>query len=225
MATVHRGSSVAGIVIDHPECARVFCDHRIDFCRRRDRSVEAACAERGLDVEVLLALLEKSIARRSGVAVPDPRAMSTAELISYIVSRHHAYLHAAFPFLDVLVGDVAREHGERNPKLLAVQRTFQELAKILQPHLYEEEGVLFPALRAELRDPRLIAAELASMEHEHDNVAVQLVCMRTLADDFTAPEWAGSSYRTLMRELAALEMNTLRHIHLETHVLMARFAA
>jgi regulator of cell morphogenesis and NO signaling len=39
------------------------------------------------------------------------------------------------------------------------------------------------------------------------------------------PEWACTSYRTLLSELAALEGDVLRHVHLENHVLMPRFAA
>jgi regulator of cell morphogenesis and NO signaling len=225
MPTLDRRSSVAGIVLEHSECAQVFCDHRIDFCCRGERSLEAACAERGLDVEVVLAVLERAIAGRKVSAVPDPRAMSTPELISYIVSRHHAYLYAALPFLEPLAAKVARVHGEHNPKLLALRDTFRELSAALEPHLHEEEGVLFPALRAEPHDERLIAAELSSMHGEHLHVGVMLACVRTLADDFVPPEWACGSYRTLVRELAVLEMDTLRHVHLETHVLMARFAA
>ena len=61
------------------------------------------------------------------------------------------------------------------------------------------------------------------MQQEHLHVGNLLARMRIYADDFSAPDWACGSYRTLMRELAALEMDTLRHVHLETHVLMPRF--
>ena len=63
------------------------------------------------------------------------------------------------------------------------------------------------------------------MQREHLQVGAVLACVRALADDFVPPSWACGSYRTLLGELAALEMDTLRHVHIETHVLMPRFAA
>jgi len=224
MPIIDRRSTIAGIVLEHSECAQVFCDHRIDFCCRGERTLEAACAEKGLEVEEVVTALEHAIAGRKESAAPDPRAMSTPELISYIVSRHHAYLYAALPFLAPLAAKVARVHGDHNPKLLALRDAFEDLSTTLEPHLHEEEGVLFPALRAEPRDHRLIAGELASMQREHLEVGAMLACVRALADDFVPPYWACGSYRTLLSELAALEMDTLRHVHIETHLLMPRFA-
>lgn len=225
MTRFDRRSAIAGIVLEHSECAQVFCDHRIDFCCRGERSLEAACAEKGLDLEVVLRDLELAVASRTKSPVPDARAMSTPELITYIVSRHHAYLITALPFVETLATKVARVHGEHNPKLFALRDAFIELAATLEPHMREEEGVLFPALRAVPHDPDLVAAELASMRQEHQQVGVMLAGVRTLANDFTPPDWACGSYRTLMRELAVLEMDTLRHVHLETHVLAPRFTS
>ena len=51
-----------------------------------------------------------------------------------------------------------------------------------------------------------------------------LARMRVLSDGFTTPEWGCRSYRILMGELETLEGDVLRHVHLENHVLMPRFA-
>jgi iron-sulfur cluster repair protein YtfE (RIC family) len=73
-----------------------------------------------------------SLDRRSTIAGivlehSDARAMSTPELISYIVSRHHAHLYAALPFLAPLAAKVARVHGDHNPKLLALRDALDDL--------------------------------------------------------------------------------------------------
>lgn len=49
--------------------------------------------------------------------------------------------------------------------------------------------------------------------------------MRDAAEDYLIPDWACTSYRTLFAELERLEGDVLRHVHLENHVLMPRFAA
>ncbi|HSO35773.1 MAG TPA: iron-sulfur cluster repair di-iron protein [Labilithrix sp.] len=221
---IDRQSTIAEIVLEHSECAKVLCDHRLDFCCRGERSLTAACAEGGVDLDAVCADLERAVAERADRAEPDPRAMTTADLVTHIVATHHSYLHEALRFLEPLAAKVARVHGDHNPKLLGVRDTFHDLAESLAPHMREEEGVLFPALMAARRDHRLVAAELASMQQEHLHVGELLRRLRAYAEDFAAPDWACGSYRTLMRELAALEIDTLRHVHLETHVLAARFA-
>jgi len=222
--TIDQKSSIAEIVLEHSECATVLAGLRLDFCCRGERSLMAACLERGLDVETVTADLERAVAARKEHDEPDPRGMATADLIAFIVSRHHAYLYEALRFLEPLSAKVARVHGDHNPKLLGVRDTFHDLAESLEPHMREEERVHFPALTASKPDRRLVARELEAMQLEHLHVGELLARLRIFAENFAAPDWACGSYRTLMRELAALELDTLRHVHLETHVLMPRFA-
>ena len=54
--------------------------------------------------------------------------------------------------------------------------------------------------------------------------AGSLARIRLLADDFIVPDWACKSYRLMLNELLTLEEDTMRHVHLENHVLMPRFA-
>ncbi len=62
------------------------------------------------------------------------------------------------------------------------------------------------------------------MHDDHLQLGEMLTCMRTLADDYVTPEWACASYRALMNELRSIEVDTLRHVQIENHVLMPRFA-
>jgi regulator of cell morphogenesis and NO signaling len=222
-SSLDRATTLAEIVLDHPECARVLQAHRLDFCCRGELSLSAACAGKGLDADAVLSELERAVARRRGAAHDDdPRALSTPELVERIVSRHHAYLYDALPFLEPLAAKVARGHGEHNPKLAAMLDTLRELRAELEPHLDDEEQELFPALMR-AREGEAVPA-LAGMREEHLRVGELLTTMRTQADDYVAPDWACGSYRTLVRELEALEADTLQHIHLENHVLAPRFA-
>lgn len=216
--------TVASVVLDHSECAEVFRRHRIDFCCRGGCSLAAAAAEKGLDTDTLLKELEQAIAQRSGDGEPDPRGLATPELIARIVSRHHAYLRRALPFVRSLATKVGRVHGDRNPKLLALDGAVDELSEALLPHLDEEEQALFPALTAAPVDRDAAAPLLEAMVAEHLAVAKLLEAIRAAADDFAAPDWACTSYRTLFSELRALEADVFTHVHLENHVLGPRFA-
>ena len=223
MPQLDRSATVAQIVTQHAVAARVFKKHRIDFCCGGDVTVPEACRNRPVDPEALFAELEAVIPQASPADGPSPASLSTAELVAHIVSRHHGYLRQALPYLAPLAAKVARVHGEHNPKLPALLAAFAELGAALEPHLDQEEQVLFPALLAAAPDAALVRRELAAMREEHQAVGALLERMRGLADGFVTPEWGCNSYRVLMAELEALEGDILQHVHLENHVLMPRF--
>jgi len=219
-----RAQSVASLVLDHSECAEVFQKHRIDFCCKGAMSIADAASHRGLDVEVLLTELDLAIASRSGVRAEDPRDLTTPRLVAYIVSKHHEYLRRALPFAHALASKVGRVHGDHNPKLRDLDAAVADLQAALVPHLDEEENALFPILAAgETRSVRA-AQLLSSMTVDHHAVAAILERIRAASDDFTLPDWACNSYRTLFAELAALEKDVFAHVHLENHVLAPRFS-
>lgn len=222
--TLDRSLTVAAVVLEHSECAKVFQDNKIDFCCHGGVSVADACASRGLDPATLYAELERAIAARAGQDSRDPRSLTTPTLVAHIVVQHHEYLRKALPFIAQLTAKVARVHGDHNPKLPDVDREFSKLRGMLEPHLAQEETVLFPALTTGTPDRELVSRELASMHDDHVAVGATLARLRELADDYAAPDWACNSYRAMLAELSALETDVLTHVHLENHVLMPRFA-
>lgn len=216
--------SVASVVLSHSVCAAVFQRHRIDFCCRGELSLEAACSERGLAVAALLDELGQAIQDRAGGPERDPRALPTTALVELIVATHHEYLREALPFVEELAAKVHRVHGDHNPLLAELDTVVQALSSTLAPHLDAEEQVVFPALLAQPLDPSVIARELKAMQEDHLAVGALLERMRTATGDYALPDWACNSYRALFAELEVLEGDVLRHVHLENHALMPRFA-
>lgn len=216
--------NIADLVLEHSECARIFQRHRIDFCCRGERSVESACAERGIAPEVLAEELSRAIIEREGTTSPDPRQLPTEALVAHIVSKHHEYLRWALPFVKDLARKVSRVHGDRKANLRQLDLIVSQLCESLLPHIDDEERTLFPTLLAGDRDDEQVAAAMVGMQREHLLVGQLLDSMRTAAEEFEPPEWACNSYRTLMSELLQLEGDILTHVHLENHVLAPRFA-
>lgn len=219
---INRQQTVAELVLQHSECAEVFHRYRIDYCCRGKLTLEAAAEAKGLDAAFLLDELASAMMGRR-VEGLDVRALSTKDLIEHIVSTHHAYLRTALPFLKGLAAKVARVHGEHNPKLAQLSVAVDELVVQLMPHLDHEEQVLFPALLSSGASGADQQSELQSMEQEHHGVAQLLESIRMCTDGFIAPEWACTSYRTLISELAELERDVHTHVHLENHLLKPRF--
>jgi regulator of cell morphogenesis and NO signaling len=224
MTSLDRSATVAQIVAAHAAAARVFQKHQIDFCCHGDVTVPETCRERRLDPDAVFAELEAALPAGAREDAEDPRALSTAALIARIVDRHHGYLRRQLPYLGPLVAKVASVHGERNGKLAAVEDAFRSLAETLEPHLDNEEEVLFPALLSGVPDAAILRRELDEMLDDHLAVGELLARLRALTDGFTTPEWGCNTYRVVMSELEALEADVLRHVHLENHVLIPRFA-
>lgn len=221
MAAIDPTMSVARVVLEHSACTRVFLAHHIDFCCRGELSVSAACAGKGLDLEAVIAELERALGRRTTASEAD--MMPTRELVAYIVGRHHAYLRATLPTVESLADKVARVHGARDGKLVELSEVVREVREVLEPHLDEEENTLFPALLGGSVVRPLVEHELRAMRSDHLHVGEALTRLRVLADDYAAPDWACASYRTLMSELRAIQDDTFEHVHLENHVLLPRF--
>lgn len=217
--------TIASLVLDHSECASVFKRHRIDFCCRGDISIDAVCAEKGIDAKVLVDELSRAIAERKGDGTVDPRELSTPALIGHIITKHHEYLRKSLPFVQQLSAKVSRVHGEHNPLLRELDATVRELSDALLPHLDAEEQTMFPAMMTKTPDRAVLERELSSMQEDHLAVGALLEKMRTATENYRLPDWACNSYRTLWKELEQLEGDVLTHVHIENHVLRPRFAS
>lgn len=196
--------------------------HRIDYCCRGDTPLAAACGDRGLDVSEVRGELERAVEERRGDD-EDARRLSNAALIEHILSRYHAPLRKALPFVHALAAKVARVHGEHNPRLMELDEIVSELADTLAAHIDDEEARLFPVVASAEPDRGHVGGLLEAMREEHTVVGELLGRMRTATEEYGIPEWACTSYRTLFRELEQLETDVLRHVHLENHVLLPRF--
>jgi regulator of cell morphogenesis and NO signaling len=215
--------SVSDLVLEHSECAVILKRHGLDFCCRGNTTIAAACTQRGVPFDLVEHELGLAISERQGSCEPDPRNLSTRELISLISLRHHSYLREALPFLQGLASKVARVHGPSESRLLDLKLIFDGLAAGLSAHIDDEELALFPLLLAPGANAALIESRLSSMHEEHLEYGRSLDSIREVTSDFTLPSSACHSYRTLFTELEQLELQLNLHLQLEEHVLRPRF--
>jgi regulator of cell morphogenesis and NO signaling len=224
--TIDPAAHVAALVLEQPARARVFERFEIDYCCGGKTPLRTACAERGLDVDVVLDALDRTAT--SGDDDHDWSAASVTELCVHIVDRHHAYLRDELPRLGRLVDKVVNAHGGRHPELAEVAATFAAVASELEQHMVKEEQILFPACLA-LDDAAgggfafgSIASPIAVMLHEHDEVGAGLARLHALTDGYRPPADACNSYRAMLDRLRTLELDTHRHVHEENNILFPR---
>ena len=224
-ATVDGATPLGVLVTAHPVLARELERRGLDYCCGGDRTLAEACAERGLDVAATIDELG-ALAAASDVGASAWASLGVAGLVDHLEATHHRYLWEELPRLSVLVDRIVGVHGDRHRELYAVRRRFRQLRADLEPHLSEEERVLFPMARrlategaAPLSDSGNVGEPISLLRAEHDQVGELLAALRRLTDGFRAPPDACTSYRACYTGLAELESDTHLHVHKENNVL------
>jgi len=228
MTQVNLNSSVGNWVAAHPDTSRVFEALKIDYCCGGEVSLEQACRNRGLDPQHVVAQLEEMIAQEEPTT-QNWQDASLADLCDHIEQSHHGYLKVELPRLAQMIAKVAKIHGADHPELATIQEVFASLRVELEPHMFKEERVLFPAIRQleqSAEDPCFpfgtVANPIRMMEHEHDDAGYALSRIQTLTRDYQVPEGACNTYRAMLAGLRHLERDMHRHVHKENSILFPR---
>lgn len=206
-------TTLAELAARGPAAARVLQRHRLDFSCRGLRSLGEVCAERGLDPTALLA----EIAPLPAADDVRPEALSPQALIEFILVRFHDPLREELARLQDMAHAVERLHGARATCPAGLAAHVAEMAVSLTAHLAKEEQILFPILRAG-GGPRA-HMPIKIMMQEHDDHAANLRRTRALTADLVAPARACGTWRALYDGLRELELDLMRHVHLENNVL------
>ena len=220
--------TVGQMVVERPQRSRVFDRLHIDYCCGGKRTLEEACAKRGLDLKAVLAELEAFDAEAQGDAVR-PANLTMTELADDIERTHHAYLREELPRLGNLVKKVSAVHGQAHPWLSGLTSVYAELVAELEPHMLKEEQILFPLIR-ELDQATTapsfhcgsVGNPIRMMEMEHQNAGAALDRIREMTTDYEIPEGACNSFRAMLSGLEHLEADLHLHIHKENEILFPK---
>ncbi len=220
------GMTLAELVIQRPASADLLERLRLDYCCGGARSVEKACAERGLDAATVIAMLE-AIGERPepGPDVHDVRRASITELCDHIVLAHHEPERRELPRISELLDTVVRVHGGGHPELADLRRVFSGLRAELEEHFTLEEETVFPACRAVDAAASADALDdgvLALCEDSHEFAGEALSSMRELSGGYDVEHAFCGTHRSLLEALQKLELDLHQHVHEENNVLFPR---
>jgi regulator of cell morphogenesis and NO signaling len=232
--TISTDKTVREYALEMPNATRVFEKLKIDYCCGGNRPIGDACAAVGVGLEELSSLLEQ--ANNAPLASAQPVAAQSGtlmELIDYIIDKHHVFTREEMDRINALLEKVCSKHGENHPEVVSVRTLFNHLCDDLKPHMYKEEAVLFPYIKAmEQAINHKTAMPFAPfgtvnnpvrmMMSEHDTAGDILRELRAATGDYAAPPDACMSYRALYGALEGFEIDLHQHIHLENNVLFPR---
>ncbi len=223
--TITEVMTVADVAAAVPAAVLVFERHQIDFCCGGKKTLRDACLEHGLPFQELASALETAAMAAAGDA-RDWAHEPLPVLIDYIVRTYHEGLRSEVPRLEIMAARVADAHSSRIPALRHVEEVLCELSAELNQHMWKEEHVLFPAIRAMVtgaadRQP-WIAARIQVLEDEHDRAGELLAELRRATAGYLVSDWGCATLRAFYDGLARLEADMHVHVHLENNILFPR---
>ncbi len=225
-------TTIRQIVGNDHRAAAVFEKYSIDFCCGGNRTLDEACAPKGVDPALILQELQQ-VETAGGVGSFRPGEWGLGTLADYIVNNHHRYVRRALPLIQTHLDKLVSVHGKNHPELSGIAGRFHLVADELTQHMQKEEVVLFPYIKSLVDASKnggtatrpmfhTIRRPIQMMEVEHQSAGEALSFIRSATGDFTPPSDACETYRVTYRELEEFEGDLHQHIHLENNILFPK---
>lgn len=225
---------VGNIVATDIRKADVMKKYGIDFCCGGGKSLSTACADIGVDVDIVRE--ELNMINSADLLPSQNQYFWDADfLCDYIEQTHHKYVYTACEYLLDYSNKVVRNHGKGHPELIDLSLLVGRLLDELSQHMVKEEHVLFPRIREMARAYRepennvdeairgmKVEQPIQVMEHEHVETAKLLFMIRELTDNYTPPEDVCLTYKVYFAKLKEFDDDLTLHIHLENNLLFPK---
>lgn len=224
-------SKVGELVAKDYRKATVFKKYGIDFCCGGGRTVEEACAKKGIDSNKLLQeLIDVEKAEEKAENFDE---WTLSALIDYIVRKHHKYIEENIGPVMEFAGKVAKVHGNANPEVVEINELFKKMAEELVVHMRKEELMLFPYIKnlekavvEGLEKPVAIFGTVRNpievMIKDHDDSGEIMEKINRLSNGYQPPAHACNTYRVLYAKLNEFENKLHEHVHLENNILFPK---
>jgi len=234
---INEQSITTDLVKAHFRTASVFKKYGIEYCCGLPHSLKDVCMTKGLDCNLVLREV-----REAATIITLPASLRFEEwktdfLVDYLINIHHHYLRESLPYLKEHVNSFVAGHKKKYPQLEDLQRELNLLDRLIIPHLDQEEEIIFPYIRQiahayESKEPyaRLLVRTLRKpveemMQHEDHILDRCLNRIRSLTNNYTAPDAACMGHRLTFSLLRELDNDLVQHIYLENSVLFPRTVA
>lgn len=208
--------AIGQIAVQLPGATAVFRRLKLDFCCGGQISLARAVADKGLDLETVLAELA-SLQRSSDV----PEAASPGALIDHILARYHEVHRQQLPELIRMARRVEAVHRDSPHVPVGLADHLEAMHEELLSHMLKEEQVLFPMLKA--GGNPFVGQPIGMMRAEHVDHGEALDKLNALTNDATPPPGACNTWRALYAGIAQLGDDLINHIHLENNLLFPSF--
>lgn len=231
--TIDTKKKVGEIAAEVPGAVKVLDTWGVDYCCRGNQPFEKACAAAGAPLKILRETLEAELlpSTGDGSSFKEWRDKSLADLIQYILRRHHSYTRDQGRRLRILANRILSQHEEDRPGPPDLKTELEETLHRLEDHMTEEEDLVFPII---LKAEKAIAGGnqwippagtedyLETLRVDHTVVNQRIQKMRRTAHRLSALSGNCGFQREFFDGLLELERDFHHHVHLENNILFRR---
>jgi regulator of cell morphogenesis and NO signaling len=215
--------TIGEIVAHDYRAASIFKEAGIDFCCGGKMSIEKTCREKGINPASLFENIQR-LESTPNTTTHNFNEWELGFLCDYIVNTHHKFVLKTLPELVQYTSKISAVHGDRHPELKEVESLFAQINKELLQHLKNEEEVLFPAIKAALKNPspeekKLIQTEISRMSGEHEFAGGAMDKINELTKNYLIPADSCNTYQVTLKLLQQFEDDLHTHVHLENNIL------
>ena len=215
--------TIGEIVANDFRAASLFKEAGIDFCCGGNKSLSAACKEKGTDVSQLIQQLD-TLAQTPVSSALNFKEWDLSFLSDYILNTHHKFVLKNLPELVFYTQKIANVHGDHHTELIEVASLFTRINEELLQHLKNEEEILFPAIKEAEKNStsqvkETIVSEITRMQGEHEFAGGAMDKINVLTNNYFIPEDACNTYRVSLKLLEQFEDDLHIHVHLENNIL------
>lgn len=212
----------------------VFRKHGIEYCCGGRWPLSTACLMKGLDGSQIIEELHEASRDFQLPGTFPYENWSVGFLVDYIINVHHSYLYKTLPELEPILEHFVEEHQNKYSYLVELLSTFKKLTKEIQPHLKQEDEVIFPYIRqvgrawgnkdsyAGLLVKTLRKPAGAIWDQKHKLLSGILYKWRELTDNYFPPVQSCVSHRVVFAKLKELDNMIAQQIFLENDILFPK---
>jgi len=228
---ITKENTVAEVVSKKMGSDHVFSKYNIDFCCGGGESLETACKENGVELEVLINEIEAIDNKINGESTIDD--LDIVSLINVAKDEYHTYISDSTFEILPFAEKVAQVHGEQHKELLIINDLVINIESVLTEMLKNSILSLYPIINdiLELDNPAadFSIEQLQELQRsvKRNEIAQVLVGdafkeISKLSSNYTVPEGGCNSYQFLYKKLQELEHEIHRYIHLEKNVMIPK---
>lgn len=211
-------SPISQLATHIPGATAIFFKHKINFCCDGQKTLSEVIQKKGISESEVLAELMALQERKADKV--DPQALSTIDLIKYILSRYHEVHRAQLNELERLANRVEAVHAMHPLCPVGLAKHLALMNRELNDHMLKEESILFPML-IEGTNP-MIMGPISVMRADHDDHLNQIKKIYTLTHDVTLHAEACNTWRALYLGLQEFISDIHEHIQIENEILFNR---
>lgn len=207
--------------------------HGLSYCCRGTQTLSEACAENGLDTDLILS--ELTLVKDEPLPAVLGSDSKMRDILGLLFERYEPMLQSMLPSAAAKLQKVVGSHGDAFPQTMEAADAMDQLADELVLHLARGKQVLYPRVVEILRLREQGGEELAqtsksSLDHLLQMLRAEIrVIRRYLSDirDFTSqysvPEGVCMTFTVSYRELASFDRMLSQFLAMEQEVLIPRF--